>query len=64
MYMPPSSPCSLPTSTAHGCISRVKHCLTPLLLRGAVTQAEIEGLYKRFRALDRGRKVRRMAAAD
>ena len=23
----------------------------------AVTQAEIEGLYKRFRALDRGRKV-------
>ena len=32
-----------------------------LLLVPAVTQAEIEGLYKRFRQLDRGRKVTEIA---
>ena len=49
--------------SGHKCIAWRNECCvdsptstsSPAFL--AVTQAEIEGLYKRFRALDRGRKV-------
>lgn len=49
-------PCLLPdcNNTIHVNILRII-CMRNMCI--AVTQSEIEGLYRRFRALDRGRKV-------